>query len=195
MAEKISFDLEMHDSTLILPKGFPISKQEKFRNQQVLVVIEVPVGKKIQVSDKVNDFSWFNISSNRRGLIVSTDNGWENSFNWETNYEYVMTPDGLSKTSDLDQDELKNGRFKIKIDQNGLEIEGSKDPSDKDTSKYRYKKDVEIKVDSAGVRISTAWKGAGSFKDSEAKGYSESEEIRPHADLGTPIAVFSRLFQ
>jgi hypothetical protein len=43
MAEKIRFDLEMHDSTIVLPKGFSISKQEKFRNQQVLVVIEVPV--------------------------------------------------------------------------------------------------------------------------------------------------------
>ena len=47
LAEKVQFNLTQQDSILILPKGFPISRDDKFRNQQVLVVVEIPVGKGI----------------------------------------------------------------------------------------------------------------------------------------------------
>ena len=51
IAEKINFDIAQQDSILLLPRGgFPISKNEKFRNQQVMIIIEVPVGKKSKLT-------------------------------------------------------------------------------------------------------------------------------------------------
>jgi hypothetical protein len=55
-AEKISFPVSQIDSVLYLPKGFAISKDTKFRNQQVMVVIEVPVGKQIRVDNSTEFF-------------------------------------------------------------------------------------------------------------------------------------------
>jgi phage shock protein PspC (stress-responsive transcriptional regulator) len=190
IAEKISFEMTMKDSTLVLPKGFAISEEEKFRNQQVLVVIEVPVGKKIEVDDAVNDFSWFNVSSSRRGWNVNIDDNWDNNYSWQTDVEYIMTPDGLQRLSDLDQKELKNGRFKIRINEHGVDIQGEGELKDVDTSSnYRYKKDVEIKLDSATIKVSGT-----SARNTEAEGYDETSSNN-HSDLGMPMVVFSRLFQ
>ncbi len=67
-AEKIDFDITQQDSVLLLPRGgFPISKNEKFRNQQVLVIIEVPVGKKIEIDGSIHNYGWFNINIRRNG--------------------------------------------------------------------------------------------------------------------------------
>jgi hypothetical protein len=68
-AEKISFPVSQKDSVLYLPKGFAISKDTKFRNQQVLVVIEVPVGKQIRVDNSTEFFSWFNVNTRFRRRV------------------------------------------------------------------------------------------------------------------------------
>src|SRR5450432_2784396 len=61
-AENIHFNIDQQDSTLYLPEGFAVSSSDKFRNQKVLVIIEVPVGKKIQMNDALNHYSWFDIN-------------------------------------------------------------------------------------------------------------------------------------
>ena len=95
-AEKIVFDPKRMDSIIELPQGFYISKNDKFRNQRVWIVIEVPVGKKIGFSRNIENYNWFNVHNR--------DNHW-NDYDDQDDYdfykdrpepgqEYIMTPDG-----------------------------------------------------------------------------------------------------
>jgi phage shock protein PspC (stress-responsive transcriptional regulator) len=140
-AENIHFNVDQQDSTLYLPEGFAVSSSDKFRNQQVLFTIEVPVGKRIEKSDALNRYSWFDINiNNRRGWNIEFDDYRDESYGWESNTEYIMTPDGPKKVSDLDPVELKNGHFKIIVDEDGekVHVEGDYE-NKKDKFHYRYK--------------------------------------------------------
>ena len=113
-AANIHFDIEQQDSMLYLPEGFPISSTEKFRNQKVLVIVQVPVGKRIVLKDPVNHYSWFDVNvNNRRGWNADFNDYRDESYSWDTGIEYIMTPDGLQKVRDLDPAELKSGRYRL----------------------------------------------------------------------------------
>ena len=167
LAGRIRFAIDQQDSTLYLDRGFAISKNDKFRNQQVIIVIQVPVGKKIQLSSAVDSYSWFNVNvNNHRGWNVSNDyENYRNSYSIDVNQEYTMTPDGPEKTANLDQSELKNGHFKLRIDANGghINIQGDlkdngkqKDDddnndddnrnNDNNDNRYRYRSTDSIKT-------------------------------------------------
>jgi len=108
LAQKINFNIEQKDSLLTLPKGFSISKNEKFRNQQVLVVIEVPVGKRIQLDRSLNNYEWFNINFNgRRGWNVEWNENWNYTYGWSDNVGYVMKQDGLEREKNPDEVKTK----------------------------------------------------------------------------------------
>src|SRR5206468_13044750 len=95
-AQKIQFDVSQNDSNLVLPKGFPISKEDKFRYQGVLVVVQVPIGKQIQLDRSVYDYHWFSVDfNNRRGWNSHWDETWDRTYGWEANVPYVMIQDGL----------------------------------------------------------------------------------------------------
>ncbi len=104
LAQKIDFNILQEDSMLLLAKGgFAISKNDKFRNQQVLVIIEVPVGKKIEINNSIRDYKWFNINIGRRNGWNISDNDewndqWDDKYGWDANTEYIMTSSGLERT-------------------------------------------------------------------------------------------------
>lgn len=198
VAEKIDFEISQQDSVLLLPRGFAISDQEKFRNQQVLVVIEVPVGKRILLSDNLDTYNWYSVNFNRRkGWNIDSDDNWDNSFNWKTNVDYVMTSSGLRPLSQFDEQELKSGRLKLKINQDGINIEGdgiyqeSENPAIREEN-YRYRRDVDTvrtRIIDTSVEVSTN-------DNSESEGYQQySSSTSGSAELSTPLSVFSRLFQ
>lgn len=89
------------DSVLALPEGFMISNQDKFRNQQVLVIIGVPIGKKIEINRKVNNGDRLFLETGGRGRYGwewSSDDGydeWYNTYRWKPGREYIMTETGL----------------------------------------------------------------------------------------------------
>ncbi|HEY6976719.1 MAG TPA: PspC domain-containing protein, partial [Chitinophagaceae bacterium] len=111
-ASKISFLVEQSDSLLILSKGFAITRNDKFRNQQVLLVIQVPVGKKIELDQTVNDYKWFNVESDfdHNGWNDNWSNDWENTYSWRSNTEYIMTEKGLKSTNPSDEERLEEER-------------------------------------------------------------------------------------
>jgi phage shock protein PspC (stress-responsive transcriptional regulator) len=110
LAGQIEFPIRQTDSVLSLPDGFTITRYQHFRNQQVLVTVAIPVGKKIAVDRNIDSYDWFTVNVNRRHLNWSRhDNGqwddqddegnnWGNSYPWTGNEEYIMTNDGLSRT-------------------------------------------------------------------------------------------------
>ena len=99
-AQKIHFNVEQQDSLLYLPEGFAVSSSDKFRGQQVLIIIEVPVGKRIQLTEALKRYNWFDINvNNRRGWNIDFNDYNDESYAWEPNTEYIMTPDGLKKSN------------------------------------------------------------------------------------------------
>jgi hypothetical protein len=139
LAENIKFTVNQKDSVLELPKGFAITRDDKFRNQQVLLVVEVPVGKKIELDESLDDYEWFTVNTSRRkGFNVSWDNNWDDSYHWDNNVEYVMTREGLQRTDSPFDKELKDGKFKLKIDENGVIIEGEGELKNRNED-YEYK--------------------------------------------------------
>ncbi len=81
-ASTINFDVIQNDSNILLPKGFFITKQSKFRNQRVWMVIEIPVGKKISFSKNISGYNWFTVNYNRHGFNFDdfdNDNDYHNN--------------------------------------------------------------------------------------------------------------------
>lgn len=194
IAERINFDIQVEDSVIILPKGFPISSNEKFRNQQVLVVLEVPVGKKVQLDESIDYYDWFTVNSGRRGWNARYDEDWERSYHWQSNREYVMTPDGLRATEELDQAELKNGRFKLKIDEHGVDIEAEGNFENRDSSDGKYRYEEKKNVDSTKIKVSVSEVQVQNISNTEAEGYEDGSSAS-HTDLASPLIIFSKLFQ
>ena len=52
-ASKINYSAKQVDTTLSLDRGIAITQNDKFRNQQVIVTVAVPVGKRIYINDNV----------------------------------------------------------------------------------------------------------------------------------------------
>lgn len=194
LAERISFNVEQQDSVLLLPKGFAITRHEKFRNQQVLVIVEVPVGKRIQIDRNVEEYEWFSINySRRRGWDY--DDHWENSYGWESDKEYIMTPDnGLQRVDKYDQLELKSGKFKLKVKEgeNEIHLEGELKTKEKDTSnEYRYRRDRKKAVDSIRDSIQKVSVFNIEAEREDESGGSSSRKLV--AELNGPVATLTKL--
>jgi phage shock protein PspC (stress-responsive transcriptional regulator) len=97
IAESIPFQLSQADSILTLPIAFPITSNTKFRNQQVRVQIEIPVGKEIFINDRADNLQYYSVITNGNGLTIDWDN--ENGVNyfWRSGVWYIMTEHGLEK--------------------------------------------------------------------------------------------------
>ncbi|MBA4167575.1 MAG: hypothetical protein H0X41_08555, partial [Chitinophagaceae bacterium] len=95
-AQNIDFNIQQRDSVIVLPRGFNISRGDKFRNQRVWIVIEVPVGKKIAFSEKIRNYNWFSVKSRSNGFEVTGDefDDRENLYRAIPGNEYVMRPEG-----------------------------------------------------------------------------------------------------
>jgi phage shock protein PspC (stress-responsive transcriptional regulator) len=98
-AAGIGFDIRQTDSLLTLPKGFPITKKDKFRSQRVLLQIEVPVGKAIRIDAGNKWYDWYEVTGNRRGVGVRVDRDydWEDYYDWDFDEWYIMTESGLER--------------------------------------------------------------------------------------------------
>lgn len=166
LAEKINFQTYQLDSILYLPKGFLISKNERFRNQQVLLVLQVPVGKRFFFDRSISKYSWFDVRYNRHGGF-DIDDTWDRTYRVDTDREYIMTPDGPRKVKDLDPEALRRGEYKDKKKEENKEENDqyknrqdrkNDEPAQKDTtSGYRYHKQTPVKkADSIPAKANTS---------------------------------------
>lgn len=109
-AEKILYKISSLDSNLNLGSGLSIAKTEKFRGQQVLVEIKVPVGKKIYFDETVKEkLHPMNVkTNNRRSWNRNRWDGdnwnmdWDewNAFSWDSNVDYIMKENGDLEKAD-----------------------------------------------------------------------------------------------
>lgn len=159
LANRIQFNVRQSDSFLYMPAGFAITPAEKFRNQQVLVIVEIPVGKRIVVDRNIDDYHWFSINVNRRHSRwnLEFDDDWGNTFTWSSNVEYVMTENGLERTERTTESNDDNTRR-----------------NRKGTNGYRYKNNADS-IPAKGKNDSTVRKALRPAK-SEPAGKSAMEK-------------------
>jgi phage shock protein PspC (stress-responsive transcriptional regulator) len=145
LADRIDFTPAIENNTLHLPEGFLISRDEKWRSQGVLLILEVPVGKRVTLDRSLDRYESFDIQMNRRDRY---DSDLDRDWHWlEYGKEYIMTDDeGPRKVEDMDEVELKKGNFKLRIKDGDTEINaeintndsGKKDDANPN-NEYRYK--------------------------------------------------------
>jgi hypothetical protein len=150
LANRIDFNSRQSDSILYLPQGFAITPNEKFRNQQVLLMVQIPVGKRILLDRGIEDYHWFNIEVNRRhnSWNIDWNDDWDDSFSWSSNVEYVMTESGLKRTDTRTEgeDNDENIRKNRKGKGSGYRYKGIKDsfPEKNRKSEIKDKDGAEI---------------------------------------------------
>ncbi|HEY4108023.1 hypothetical protein, partial [Puia sp.] len=163
LAQQIAFPVRQTDSILYLPHGFAITQGQKFRNQQVLIAVAIPIGKKIVVNSTIRDYKWFSINSNGRHIQWNRwSDDWnrsgdddfdmiDNSYSWNSNIEYIMTTDGLVRTDKKSTD--RRDKDKAREDRNYKDSNSGDDddpgyrnrddkpatPANPDRPGYRYK--------------------------------------------------------
>jgi phage shock protein PspC (stress-responsive transcriptional regulator) len=101
LASRINFNIQQTDSILSLEKGIAITRQEKFRNQHVIVTIAVPVGKRIYINENVGWDKNVRVHFSRYNDHWEWDNNETESYGWRHNVEYVMTEKGLDRVDKL----------------------------------------------------------------------------------------------
>ncbi len=193
-AGNIQFAVDQNDSLILLPNWFMVSKENKFRNQQVVVNVAVPVGKKVMIDRSVNRYDWFNLNVSRgRGINVNWDEHWGSAYSWRTNVPYIMTESGLERLDRKNEEptqQLKNGKFRLKADEHGVEIEAEGE-LENGGGKYRYrqqKKQDSIKTEKPAVQSNapvTSKKGRG-----EATTSKKDRIVKTEPGFHNPLIFF-----
>ncbi|MFM9020253.1 MAG: PspC domain-containing protein [Sediminibacterium sp.] len=97
----MQFGFQQQDSILVLDRGIILPPGSKFRNQQIILTLQVPVGKKVMIDRAVkNKFFYLNMSNINFAEVDGGDD-WEleeSDETWRSGVEYVMTESGLKKT-------------------------------------------------------------------------------------------------
>lgn len=170
LARLIQFNVIQKDSLLVLDKGIPVTREDKFRNQHVIITVYVPVGKQIRVDKNIG---WgnnihFNGPWSNNDFDIDID---DEERGWDENVNYVMRANGLYTLTGKPADEWKNGN-KNKSNEN------TDEKDDKDSTRminkggtYRYNNSAE-KIDSLKVDLQ---KVQQQYKDSLLK---EQNEIK-----------------
>lgn len=105
LAEKIEVNIYQQDSLLIMDRGIPINRTDKFRNQKIVLTIYVPVGNNVRIDKSIG---W----ANNVGFSGPWGENWDIDFDdvesgWDVDKDYIMRADGLY---DLNGVRAANGR-------------------------------------------------------------------------------------
>jgi phage shock protein PspC (stress-responsive transcriptional regulator) len=145
LAQLINFNAYQQDSILMIDKGIPITRKDKFRNQRIVLTIYVPVGKTIKVDKSIG---W-----SHEVRFGPWDDNWEVNFDdveygWDTDVEYIMKEDGLYTLEGEPADSWKgrnrgNSRTRTTTTINGEVVEDV----------YRYDGPGSPRIDSLRMKL------------------------------------------
>ena len=159
IVSKMNFSIVQVDSTLQLDKGIAITKDQKFRNQRVIVTIAVPVGKRIIVNENVGFRNEVHLGDDDNFDFTYKNQDDEEDYNHGV--EYIMTEDGLQRADGrLDEDydgyrkdktleqyqesreqlrrEIEERERELEMRKKELERAGTDTSETKKTNRYRY---------------------------------------------------------
>ena len=147
-AKNINYKLSQMDSVLLLDKYYSFQSTDKFRNQEVQVLIKLPKNKTVFLDNSLKNL-WYDIE-NTNGIIDSEMGGkyWKMTENGLTclNCPKIIEERIIIKNGIHVND--KDG--KVNIDENGIDIKS---------------KSGNVKIDENGIRINQ--KGENLKEDDE----------------------------
>ncbi|MDQ6756227.1 MAG: PspC domain-containing protein [Bacteroidota bacterium] len=189
LASIMNFNVIQKDSTLMLDRGIPITEQDKFRNQHVVVTIAVPVGKRIKINKRLGWGNW------ERFQFPWTDSGddydWESeSFSWYNHQdeELIMKEDGLYTLDGRPSNEDRGRRrFFYKKNNSGNTKIIIEDDNNDNNSGYRYNQ-TQKTIDSLKVIKETQIQ---KVKDSLQKKKDELEKTLEKLDRAAGTDAFN----
>ena len=166
-AKQIEFAVNQLDSTLVLNKEIVFSKNDKFRNQGVIVTIYVPVGKQIRLDESTGRIEHIHFGWNEDGFTLDSDG--DNQY-LDKDQDYIMKADGVLYF-------LKNGKRADGRDSN--EDEDKHEAKKDSTGSYRYDIKPSEKLDSLQQKLDTEKKkAADSIKKSIEDSKKELEKLQ-----------------
>lgn len=189
---KIEFKAEQINNALYLPSSFAVSKNEKWRGQAVMVIIEVPVGKKIKINNSVGRYNDFGIHYNehskiwnlRTDAINEENKSWWHGYSYRYDREYVMTEKGLVSLDKRDEEEER-------ID--GLNMDSLKL---KEINPFRKQKDEDKNRDSIPSPDSNNSMTGVEIKLTnfiQKNHYLNTKKSAPKVKISHPLGIFDRL--
>jgi phage shock protein PspC (stress-responsive transcriptional regulator) len=131
-AQKIQFNYSQIGDVLDLGSNIAISKNEKFRGQQVLVIIQVPVGKKIQFDETIDaKLHPFNVRVTerredgrrvyyKREKVFFTNDYF---FDYKLNEDYIMGKDAELRLANPSKEDKQEEKQKSRDEKRQREIE------------------------------------------------------------------------
>lgn len=133
-AQHISYSVAQQDCVLTFDNVFKVNDADKFRSQDITVILKLPVGKVVYLDKSLENLVYDieNVTNTYDGDMVNrrwimTENGLK-----------CIDCDGLDNNSSKEEDDDINIEKNVKININGVDINA---------------KDAQIKVDSNGVKI------------------------------------------
>ena len=205
-AEKIQYEPIQMDSILELPRTFSIYKKDKFHNQRVWIVVEVPVGKKIQFDRNISDFNWFEIRYERNGLHIDDDwNDRDDIYYPEPGAEYIMNADGHPARTDLKEDsDEEKAEKEERTESKRLEKEEKEEKEEKSAKNQRKQEEKAVKEQKTREqeeenkkRKETEKQNDSAAKKTNDRVNSRNNTSRDADNASTdgidPLSIFSRL--
>jgi hypothetical protein len=104
-----------------------------------------------------------------------------------------MTPEGLQRMDKLDLNELKNGKFKLKINDEGVDIEAEGEFKDKDVQyQYRYKQLEDSIKDKVKEKLLEEMRVKDSVeREKKIKQVTQNSNNQEAENIDEPIAASS----
>lgn len=133
LASRIKFNVLQIDSILYVDRALAINTNDKFRNQNVQVVISVPVGHYIKVNKNIgfNQIRIFGPWNNDDWY-----NGDEDDLYYKSGEQYIMKEDGLYTLDGIPAD--KEDSYRNKWDSDNDDDKNSSNSAAPDGNSYRY---------------------------------------------------------
>jgi hypothetical protein len=149
--QRISFTVNQADSVLSLQKGFAITKDSKFRDQRVAVVVEVPVGKKVLLDENVAWYDDFNLDFDR-GYARNTAYD-KRTYRVYIGVAYIMTNSGLERVNKENRHE-EGYDHDAPTEKTREELLREKEQNERE--KKRIDEELKKRTDSSGYRYKPA---------------------------------------
>jgi phage shock protein PspC (stress-responsive transcriptional regulator) len=186
-ASRIRFGGVQQDSILQLERGIAINKNDKYRNQHVIITVYVPAGKRIKIDKSIGWFNNFHIEG------PWGNNDWDDEYDdaahgWSTNVEYEMRADGhLYNLNGLPAG--NTGRKRISISAPGVSINVDNTSND---DNYRYDNNQPMnKLDSMKMKLQKEQlKMKDSLEKVKEKIEKQLDKIDNTDEPGMPLSVY-----
>lgn len=147
LAALMNFNVYQQDSLLVMDKGIAITREDKFRNQRIVLTIYVPVGKQIRIDKSVG---W------SQNIRFGWGDNWDVDFDdvehgWDTNVDYIMKEGGLFTLDGEPADSwnTRNRRTTVEIDGGRTRV-----TTTDENDNYRFDDSTPVlKIDSLKLKL------------------------------------------